>query len=80
MTKSGTFQTIEWTDAGLRLLDQRRLPHEEHYLCLRDADSVAEAIKDTQIDGEPATILVAHYLYEPHNRETLIDAEHEAFP
>ncbi|MCK5480802.1 MAG: S-methyl-5-thioribose-1-phosphate isomerase, partial [Gammaproteobacteria bacterium] len=61
MTKSGAFQAIEWTDAGLRLLDQRRLPHEEHYLCLRDADSVAEAIKDMVVRGAPAIGITAAY-------------------
>jgi methylthioribose-1-phosphate isomerase len=61
MTKRNSFQAIEWTDAGLRLLDQRRLPLEEHYLCLRDADSVATAIRDMVVRGAPAIGITAAY-------------------
>jgi methylthioribose-1-phosphate isomerase len=61
MTKQNSFQAIEWTDAGLRLLDQRRLPHEENYLCLQDAGSVAEAIRDMVVRGAPAIGITAAY-------------------
>jgi len=61
MTKQNSFQAIEWTDAGLRLLDQRRLPHEQHYLCLQDAGSVAEAIRDMVVRGAPAIGITAAY-------------------
>ena len=61
MTKQNSFQAIEWTDSGLRLLDQRRLPHEENYLCLQDAGSVAGAIRDMVVRGAPAIGITAAY-------------------
>src|SRR5438093_1342087 len=48
------FSTIEWTDEGVVLLDQRRLPEHEIYLTLRSAGEVAEAIRDMAIRGAPA--------------------------
>jgi hypothetical protein len=43
--------------------------------------ALAEAVKDGEDgDGDVVTILAARYLYEPHNRDTLIEAAHEAFP
>ena len=37
-------RTVEWTDEGIRMLDQRLLPSEEKYLMLRSYEEVAEAI------------------------------------
>src|SRR5262245_7815286 len=48
------FRTIEWTDAGVVMLDQRRLPDEEVYLTLGSAEEVAAAIRDMAIRGAPA--------------------------
>jgi methylthioribose-1-phosphate isomerase len=48
------FSTIEWTDEGVVMLDQRRLPEQETYLTLRTAGEVAEAIRDMAIRGAPA--------------------------
>src|SRR6266581_3506593 len=48
------FRTIEWTDEGVVMLDQRRLPEQEIYLTLRTAGEVAEAIRDMVIRGAPA--------------------------
>jgi methylthioribose-1-phosphate isomerase len=48
------FQTIAWTDEGVVMLDQRRLPGEEVYLTLRTAEEVAAAIRDMAIRGAPA--------------------------
>lgn len=48
------FKTIEWTDQGVRMIDQRRLPGEEVYLTCRDYDEVAEAIRGMVIRGAPA--------------------------
>jgi len=47
-------KTIEWTDEGVRMLDQRLLPSEEKYLMLRSYDEVAEAIKKMVVRGAPA--------------------------
>src|SRR5207247_8989480 len=48
------FSTIEWTDDGVVMLDQRRLPEQEIYLTLRSAEEVAAAIRDMAIRGAPA--------------------------
>lgn len=47
-------KTIEWTDEGVRMLDQRLLPTEETYLMLRSYEEVAEAIKNMSVRGAPA--------------------------
>ena len=45
---------IAWTPAGeIRLLDQTRLPAEEHYLVLDTVDAVAEAIATLRVRGAP---------------------------
>src|SRR5882724_9441125 len=47
-------KTVEWTDEGVRMLDQRLLPDQEVYLMLRSFEEVADAIKDMVIRGAPA--------------------------
>ena len=48
-------QTIVWLPEGIvRLLDQTRLPGEEVYIDCRDAEDVAEAIRNLRIRGAPA--------------------------
>jgi len=47
-------QTMRWSDAGLELLDQRRLPDEVVYVACRTADDVAAAIRDMVVRGAPA--------------------------
>lgn len=47
-------KTVEWTDEGVRMLDQRLLPNEEKYLTLRSYEEVAEAIKLMVVRGAPA--------------------------
>lgn len=56
-----TIRAIQWTDAGLRLLDQRDLPGAEHYLDLADAHAVATAIRDMVVRGAPAIGITAAY-------------------
>lgn len=48
------FKTIEWTDDGVRMIDQTRLPSEEVYRTYRDYQGVAEAIRSMVIRGAPA--------------------------
>ena len=48
------FKTIEWTDNGVRMIDQTKLPREEVYLTCRDYREVAEAIRSMVIRGAPA--------------------------
>jgi methylthioribose-1-phosphate isomerase len=45
----------------VRLLDQRRLPHEEIWLELVTADDVAQAIRDLTVRGAPAIGVAAAY-------------------
>ena len=47
-------KTVEWTDEGVRMIDQRLLPTEERYLMLRTYEEVAEAIKQMVVRGAPA--------------------------
>lgn len=54
-------QAVEWTEDGLRLLDQRLLPQQEHYLTLTDVQTVAEAIRDMVVRGAPAIGITAAY-------------------
>src|SRR3989454_118879 len=47
-------KTIEWTEEGVRMVDQRRLPAEEAYVTCRDYREVADAIRSMVIRGAPA--------------------------
>jgi methylthioribose-1-phosphate isomerase len=47
-------KTVEWTNEGIRMIDQRLLPNEEKYLLLRSWEEVAEAIKKMVVRGAPA--------------------------
>lgn len=47
-------KTVEWTDEGVRMIDQRLLPTEEKYLTLRSCEEVADAIKQMVVRGAPA--------------------------
>src|SRR5437764_2799753 len=46
--------TIEWTDAGVRMIDQRKLPTVEEYPLFRTYGEVAEAIRVMVVRGAPA--------------------------
>ncbi len=48
------FKTIEWTDGGVRMIDQTRLPGEEVYFTCRSHQDVAHAIRSMVIRGAPA--------------------------
>jgi methylthioribose-1-phosphate isomerase len=47
-------KTIEWTDEGVVMIDQRRLPTEELYPVFRNYEEVARAIEDMVVRGAPA--------------------------
>ncbi len=58
----GTFHSIQWLDEGVvRLLDQRKLPHETIYNDYTTAAQVAGAIRDMVIRGAPAIGAAAAY-------------------
>jgi methylthioribose-1-phosphate isomerase len=48
------FKTIEWTEQGVRMIDQTCLPGEEVYRTYTDYREVAEAIRSLVIRGAPA--------------------------
>src|SRR5207302_2009422 len=47
-------KTLEWTAAGVRFLDQTKLPTEESYATCRSYQEVAEAIRSMVVRGAPA--------------------------
>lgn len=49
-----SFRTIEWSDDGVLMIDQTRLPLEEVYQCYRSFEEVAGAIRGMVVRGAPA--------------------------
>src|SRR6202050_4445346 len=47
-------QTLEWTDSGVRFIDQTKLPMEETYVTCRTCDQVAKVIRNMVVRGAPA--------------------------
>ncbi|MGC8794325.1 MAG: S-methyl-5-thioribose-1-phosphate isomerase, partial [Bryobacteraceae bacterium] len=47
-------ETIRWSEEGVVMIDQRKLPHEETYVTCRSYREVAEAIRAMVIRGAPA--------------------------
>ena len=47
-------ETIQWTDAGVVMIDQTRLPREQVFVTCRGYREVAEAIRSMVIRGAPA--------------------------
>jgi methylthioribose-1-phosphate isomerase len=48
------FKTIEWSEDGVRMIDQTKLPTSEVYVTCRTYQEVAEAIRTMVIRGAPA--------------------------
>ena len=47
-------QTLEWTEQGVRFIDQTKLPTEEVYVISKTYDQVADAIRTMVVRGAPA--------------------------
>ncbi len=47
-------QTLEWTDNGVRFIDQTKLPTEETYVTCKTYEHVADAIRTMIVRGAPA--------------------------
>ncbi|MGC2111430.1 MAG: S-methyl-5-thioribose-1-phosphate isomerase [Candidatus Korobacteraceae bacterium] len=47
-------KTLEWTDAGVRFIDQTKLPTEETYVTSKTYEEVADAIRTMIVRGAPA--------------------------
>src|SRR5712691_7220481 len=48
------FKTLEWTDEGVRFLDQTKLPTEESYVTCSTYEEVADVIRKMVVRGAPA--------------------------
>jgi len=46
--------TLEWTDAGVRFIDQTKLPMEETYVTCKTYEQVADVIRNMVVRGAPA--------------------------
>src|ERR1700692_4008618 len=53
-TMPKTLETIQWTDEGVVMIDQTKLPSEERYVTCRNYREVADAIRTMVIRGAPA--------------------------
>jgi methylthioribose-1-phosphate isomerase len=47
-------KTLEWTEDGVRFIDQRKLPTEETYVTCSSYEEVADAIRNMTVRGAPA--------------------------
>ena len=47
-------QTLEWTESGVRFIDQTKLPTEETYVNCKTYTQVAEVIRNMVVRGAPA--------------------------
>ena len=47
-------QTLEWTDSGVRFIDQTKLPTEEVYVNCTTPEQVADVIRNMVVRGAPA--------------------------
>jgi methylthioribose-1-phosphate isomerase len=47
-------QTLEWTDSGVRFIDQTKLPTEETYILCKTHQQVADVIRNMVVRGAPA--------------------------
>jgi len=47
-------QTLEWTDSGVRFIDQTKLPTEERYVTCKTCEQVADVIRNMVVRGAPA--------------------------
>jgi len=47
-------QTVEWTDSGVRFIDQTKLPTEEVYVTCKTHEQVADVIRNMVVRGAPA--------------------------
>src|SRR5882672_6264981 len=47
-------QTLEWTDSGVRFIDQTKLPTEEVYVNCTTHQQVADVIRNMVVRGAPA--------------------------
>ncbi|WP_340103657.1 S-methyl-5-thioribose-1-phosphate isomerase [Rhodohalobacter sp. 8-1] len=59
--KDELYQSIEWRDGGLYIIDQTQLPAEELIIQLETAEQVWEAIRQLKVRGAPAIGITGAY-------------------
>ncbi len=70
------FETVEWKNGQVVLIDQRKLPVEEVYLACKDVNEVADAIKTMVVRGAPAIgVTAALGLAQVAHQETGTDLD-----
>ncbi len=70
-------KTLEWTDEGVVMIDQRLLPTEEVYPVFRTYEEVARAIKEMVVRGAPAIGVAAAMGVALGARDTKTDDANE---
>ena len=70
-------ETIQWTDAGVVMIDQTRLPREETYVTCTTYREVADAIRTMVIRGAPAIGVAAAMGIALGMRDAASDGEFE---
>jgi methylthioribose-1-phosphate isomerase len=55
------FAAVSWYDNAVRILDQKKLPHQEVYYDYTDWRDVARSIKEMEVRGAPAIGITAAY-------------------
>jgi methylthioribose-1-phosphate isomerase len=58
---NAVFETVDYADGAVVLLDQRRLPAEETYLRCADVEQLAQAIREMVVRGAPAIGVAAAF-------------------
>jgi len=66
--------TLRWDGQRLALLDQRKLPHDVHYLTINTLDEAWHAIQSLAVRGAPAIGIAAAYALAQSMREVPSDA------
>src|SRR3954469_4132059 len=73
-------KTLEWTDAGVRFIDQTKLPTEETYVLCKTYQDVANAIVTMVVRGAPAIGVAAAMGVALGARDTKADTVAELRP
>jgi methylthioribose-1-phosphate isomerase len=54
-------ESIKWNGKSLKLLDQRKLPHQEEWITIQTIEEAAEAIRNMTVRGAPAIAITGAY-------------------
>ena len=82
-------QAIKYTRGKLEILDQLKLPHQEVYIDILDAEDARNAIRTMQVRGAPAIAIVAalslavwgaSYIHQRREHESLERPQNQNMP